>query len=772
MHHISRDGFHRFVGVVVALFASASLLWSYGVSLAAADPLTKADIEDVASATWFGSSFASVASNPGQSTVANIGDINGDGRDDVAVTKTTSAVDVIFTPPSGFNDDVAVADLKPSQGYEVRVQAGPVHSVAGVGDQNGDGVPDIAIGQTNQSRVTVAYGVPDPSVLPTCATGTSKCLDATVANLTLANGFVLTGPAGSNFGGSIAPLGNFRASDTNDFAVGAMYAGAGTGTVYVISESLDPASTPFDITTADASKVLTLGASQTGATLGSIVNELGDFNGDGFADLYVLETAGGGSNPARGYVIYGGDSLPNPIDLSAFSAASGFLLSPPILPFWRAVNAGDINGDGRLDLVAGGVSTTSPTGSAAVIYGPDEDPTDPISLISPTAEEGYAITPGEGETNGNFGAALAAAGDLNGDGVPDQIFSAQAAEVGANSAAGAVSIVFGQRPSPTSPVELGPDLTPDRGVALVGPSANARLGGGLASVGDIDRDGLPDYMVGSAGQSRVYLVLGSSLIGQARTGLAGAIGSDHVTLGGTGTANGRESSAYFEYGTSDAYGNQTAEQSVGESSTWRQVDADVTGLSPETEIHYRLVIENDLGLKSYGADRTFTTAAEPVDPCEPDNTQPGCSGWTVDKYCQDHPTDEGCLPGRDPEKFCEANPAASICKQPVASLSDLIANSGSAKVRRGKKTTIWAWITSTGTKSADGVKVCATAPKSKAKLVGKKCRTVGSLAPGKTAKVKFKVKVKARKGAKVKVKLTASGQGVSNKTAMVRFAVR
>jgi N-acetylneuraminic acid mutarotase len=73
------------------------------------------------------------------------------------------------------------------------------------------------------------------------------------------------------------------------------------------------------------------------------------------------------------------------------------------------------------------------------------------------------------------------------------------------------------------------------------------------------------------------------------------------------------STAYFQYGTSTAYGASTAHLNVAASLGAEPVSASVAGLSPATTYHFRLVAENAGGV-SYGADQTFTTASPPPAP--------------------------------------------------------------------------------------------------------------------------------------------------------------
>lgn len=76
--------------------------------------------------------------------------------------------------------------------------------------------------------------------------------------------------------------------------------------------------------------------------------------------------------------------------------------------------------------------------------------------------------------------------------------------------------------------------------------------------------------------------------------------------------------AYFQYGTSASYGTATPHQDIGASGGPSSASAAVSGLSPATTYHFRLVTENAGGV-SYGADQTFTTPAPPpiVPPTSP-----------------------------------------------------------------------------------------------------------------------------------------------------------
>ena len=68
---------------------------------------------------------------------------------------------------------------------------------------------------------------------------------------------------------------------------------------------------------------------------------------------------------------------------------------------------------------------------------------------------------------------------------------------------------------------------------------------------------------------------------------------------------------YFEWGTTTSYGNQTTSVDIG-SGTDDVAHMETVGtLNPETQYHYRLVVES-AGGTAFGADQTFTTLSVPV----------------------------------------------------------------------------------------------------------------------------------------------------------------
>jgi hypothetical protein len=95
------------------------------------------------------------------------------------------------------------------------------------------------------------------------------------------------------------------------------------------------------------------------------------------------------------------------------------------------------------------------------------------------------------------------------------------------------------------------------------------------------------------------------------TGTATVASTGTVAISGTVNPNGLATNYHFEYGTGTSYGDSTAIASAGAGSTDQTVTVTLSGLSPNTTYHYRLVATNPGGTTN-SPDRTFTTQFPPA----------------------------------------------------------------------------------------------------------------------------------------------------------------
>ena len=325
-------------------------------------------------------------------------------------------------------------------------------SIANVGDVNGDGWPDLAVGALHHSAqgrasvgsVSVFFGGPRFHGVPD---------------------LVLEGPrAGDGFGYSIAGLGDVNGDGIADFAVGAPgddRAGANAGLVYVYHGGRPPS----------GRAAMELEPPAPGGQFGISVASAGDFNGDGVPDLAVGANwhLDRGEPRGRVMVYFGGRAMHARPDWSADGP-------DPAGWFGIVAGAGDLNGDGYDDLVVGAGrarGSTRASGAAYVYFGGAHAKTDPALVL-----------PGN-QTGDGFGYAVAAPGDLDGDGWPDLVVSASGSDASAPGA-GAVKVYRG-----------GPGMDAKPDVVITGDAAGDAFGTTVAAAGDLDGDGLADLLVGS-----------------------------------------------------------------------------------------------------------------------------------------------------------------------------------------------------------------------------------------------------------------------------------
>jgi hypothetical protein len=97
----------------------------------------------------------------------------------------------------------------------------------------------------------------------------------------------------------------------------------------------------------------------------------------------------------------------------------------------------------------------------------------------------------------------------------------------------------------------------------------------------------------------------------ANTGPAKQVSYGSAVLTGSVDPNGANTSYYFQYGVTRAYGGQTAIADAGGGSRAVKISLAVGGLQPLTVYHYRLVAVNAAGA-TIGSDRTVLTTKVPL----------------------------------------------------------------------------------------------------------------------------------------------------------------
>lgn len=358
-------------------------------------------------------------------------DADADGRADMAVgapgeDRATAAAAGRVYVLSGRTGATIVAHRAPES-----VEDGALGAALAAGrDLDGDGVPDVLAGAPGEARVYALSSATDQRL------GT------------------LAGPTPSGrFGAAVTATSSLDGDGVADIAVGAPDAGQ-SGRVYVLSgasgERLFTAQNPAESTyTAFGRDIAALGDTDGGAiAIGA--------PGEAAGVVHIVRAAGGAilrtiQNPGTAY-------------------GFGLVLAA----------IGDADGDGVTDLAAGvpgeGSFGLARTGRAYLFSGA-------------TGERLHTFDSPNQEAGAEFGAAVAAAGDLDGDGRGDLLIGAPFEDVG-DEDAGRVYAFSGA---------TGARIRTYR-AAIRRPYDY--FGYHIASAGDVTGDGLPDLLVGSYDQGR------------------------------------------------------------------------------------------------------------------------------------------------------------------------------------------------------------------------------------------------------------------------------
>ncbi len=351
-------------------------------------------------------------------------------------------------------------------------------SVSSAGDVNGDGYDDIIVGAYIYSSATgrayIFYG------------GTAMNTTADV---------IMTGEAANNyFGYSVSTAGDVNSDGYSDVVVGAYGNSSNTGRAYIY----------FGGSLMNNIADVTMNGGTANDLFGTSVSSAGDVSGDGYSDV-VIGASGYSTGTGRAYIYLGGSAMNNVADVTMTGGATsnffGFSVS----------SAGDVNGDGYSDIVAGAYGYSTSTGRAYIYLGGSA-----MNNVADLTLTGEAV-------NNTFGYSVSS-GDVNGDGFSDVIIGAY----GYNSSNGRVYIFHGG-----SSLNSVPDVTID------GEPVGSSFGFSVSSTGDINGDGYEDVIAGAYAHNtftgKVYIYLGGSSMNN--------ISDGSITGEGTGNSYGRSVSS-------------------------------------------------------------------------------------------------------------------------------------------------------------------------------------------------------------------------------------
>jgi hypothetical protein len=401
-------------------------------------------------------------------------------------------------------------------------------------DADGDGFPGGEEGEDCEDTNPAV----NPGAIEVCGDGIDNDCDGSLGDCGRTGSYTANEADGRLYGdthdtwtGASLALANDLTGDGNtDILIGAPrgdLTGPNAGTAFVVPGPVAGIGLLGDI-------AFPLTGAGSGDMAGTVVLAPGDQDGDGIADVLIGAPGAGLEDEGAIYMV------PGPIlgNLSLGESPGRVVGGAVDLGIGSSVVAlGDQDGDGLGEILIG-VPGDGEAGSAWVISGPLSG--------EHSLSEGHMIS-GINPDDGT-GTAVAAPGDLDGDGVDDLVIGAPGTDTTTPAGesfvnAGAVYVLLG-------PVLRDYDLSEATAI-FRGIAEGDLAGSSLAGLGDVDGDGSPDIAVGAPGADgeagKIFLISGpgttSSPLALATAQILGSEGTAQlgacVAAGGDADADGR-----------------------------------------------------------------------------------------------------------------------------------------------------------------------------------------------------------------------------------------